>query len=64
MLRSLWQWIRRRTQRASTNGDAPQVSADFAQDREDNRLGHMSEEDRAWEQASLQKERETREKTP
>jgi len=64
MLRTLWQWIRRRTHRTSANGDAHQVSADFAQDREANRLGHMSEEDRAWERASLQKEWETREKTP
>ncbi len=59
MLQTLWQWLRRRTIRASA-GDEQHVSTDYARDREDNRLAHMSEEDRAWETASLQRDRETR----
>jgi hypothetical protein len=36
--------------------------AGYGQDREDARVAHMSEADRAWEAASLQTERETRER--
>ncbi len=64
MLQAVLQWIRRRPGRTNANDDASPVGADFAQDREDNRLGRMSEEDRAWERASLQKERDSREGTP
>jgi hypothetical protein len=42
--------------------DAASPSAGYGQDREDARVAHMSEEDRAWEAASLQTERETRER--
>ncbi len=37
------------------------VPADFRQDREDSRRAHMSDEDRAWETASLRKDQATRE---
>ena len=37
-------------------GEGPRP--DFAQDREDNRLAHMSEADRDWEAASLQTNRD------
>jgi hypothetical protein len=62
MVQTLWQWLRRRTTRVSAS-DAQPVNTDYAQDREDNRLAHMSEEDRAWQAASLQRERNTREQT-
>ncbi len=35
--------------------------SDFRQDREDSRRAHMSDEDRAWETASLGKDQATRE---
>jgi hypothetical protein len=62
MVQSLWHWVRRRTTRVS-GGDDESVSTDYARDREDNRLAHMSEEDRAWETASLERERAARERT-
>ncbi len=37
------------------------VPADFRQDREESRRAHMSDEDRAWETASLRKDQATRE---
>ena len=40
-------------------GSAP---PDFRQDREDARVTGMSDEDRAWEAASLRTDRETRER--
>jgi hypothetical protein len=62
MLRTWLQWLRRRTTRASAGDDQP-VTTDYAQDREDNRLAQMTEEDRAWQAASLQRQRETRKQT-
>lgn len=62
MLQTLWQWLRRRATRSSANDDQ-HVSTDYAQDRETNRLAHMSDEDRAWESASLQRERNSRERS-
>jgi len=45
-----------------TSRDNPQGGArahgDFAQDREDARLADMSEEDRTWQAASLQRNRD------
>ena len=38
------------------------TSADFAQGREDERQAHMSTEDRAWEAASLQRDRDAQER--
>ena len=35
---------------------------DYRQDREDSRLAHMSEEDRAWQTASLERNRENQER--
>lgn len=55
----LRQWLRARKIRVNAIDSGPQDTTDYAQDREDNRLAHMSEEDRAWEAASLQKDRET-----
>ena len=56
-----------RSARRRGNGagrDAPQLGArargDFAQDREDDRLAHVSEEDRTWQAASLQRNRDAR----
>jgi LPXTG-motif cell wall-anchored protein len=37
---------------------------DYAQEREDSRVGQMSEEDRTWEAASLQKNRDTQGQNP
>lgn len=49
---------------ASTRGRSAGAGADsnFSQDREDNRVARMSDEDRAWEAASLKKNEETRER--
>ena len=51
-----------RARRGRGGRDAPQGSArapqDFVRDREDARLAHMSEEDRAWQAASLQRNRD------
>ncbi len=38
------------------------TSTDFAQGREDERQAHMSTEDRAWEAASLQRNRDAEER--
>jgi hypothetical protein len=62
MVQTLLQWLRRRTTPASASDDQP-VRTDYAQDREDNRLAQMSEEDRAWQEASLEREREMRKQT-
>ena len=60
MLRRLMDRLRRR------GNDAPPVGAsaprDFAQDREDSRQAGLSDEDRAWQEASLQRDRERRER--
>ena len=57
-----------RSRRASAGGsradrpDGGAAAPDFRQDREDARVARMSEEDRAWEAASLRTDRETRER--
>ncbi len=57
-----------RARRTGTGGgsndgpDSARVRPDFTQDREDSRLSGMSAEDRAWEDASLRTNRETRER--
>ena len=60
MLRRLVDRLRRR------GNDAPPAGApaprDFAQDREDSRQGRLSEEDRAWQEASLERDRVRRER--
>ena len=50
--------------RPRRNDDQPADAAhrDHAQEREDRRVGQMSEEDRAWEAASQQRDRESRER--
>jgi hypothetical protein len=59
-------YLRSRRAGAGPNGGGRQVAGagrpDFRQDREDSRVGGMSEEDRAWETASLRTDRETRER--
>ncbi len=61
MLRRLMNRLRRRG-----NDDRPVVGEsaprDFKQDREDSRQAALSEEDRAWQEASLQRDRERRER--
>ena len=52
-----------RGRRGAAGGrDVPQGGArapgDFVRDREDARLAHMSEEDRAWQAASLRRDRD------
>ena len=42
----------------------PTTERDFVEDRETSRLGNMSEEDQAWQTASLEKDRANREQKP
>ena len=51
----------RRPRRDDQPADAP-ASRDYAQEREDRHLAQMSEEDRAWEAASQQRDRDNRER--
>ncbi len=46
---------RRSTRDTATRKPGPSGTGDFTADRETSRLDRMSEEDRAWEQASLSK---------
>ena len=60
MLRRLLDRLRRRA-----DDDRPAAAPgprDFAQDREDSRRARLSDEDRAWEEASLQRDQERRER--
>ena len=43
-------------------GSCAGAPSDYRQDREDARRAHMSEADRAWEEASLQRNREAQER--
>ena len=54
MLRRLLDAVLRR---AAPRADAPR-SEDYAGDRETERVGRMSDEDRAWEAASRQRDRD------
>ena len=58
MLRRLVDRLRRRND-APAEASAPR---DYTQEREDRRLGQMSEEDRAWQAASQQRNRETQDR--
>lgn len=51
-------------QSALESESATNTSRDYSQEREDLRSSNLSEEDRAWETASLQRERDSRPKTP
>ena len=57
-------YMRSRTAGNGRSGSARQASTpadrDYKQEREDDRHAHMSDEDRAWEAASLQRNRELR----
>ncbi|MDP9356690.1 MAG: hypothetical protein M3R02_15660 [Chloroflexota bacterium] len=55
--------LRSRGQRQGQSAADPEgTRADFAQGREDERQAHMSAEDRAWEAASLQRNRDAQER--
>ena len=60
MLRRLIDRLRRRG-RADGPSGAP-TARDYAQEREDSRQAGLSEEDRAWQEASLQRDRDRRER--
>ncbi len=55
-----------RTRQTRTGGGLPDsrdgAPDDFRHDREESRRGHLSEEDRVWEMASLRKAEEARER--
>ncbi len=62
MLRRLIDRLRRRgTDDRPAGAPAPR---DFVQEREDNRQAGMSDEDRAWEEASRQRDQARREQDP
>ena len=58
--------LRRLINRLRGGNDAPPPAAsesrDFTREREDNRQAGLSDEDRDWEQASLQRDRDRRER--
>jgi len=60
MLRRLLDRFRRRPE-ADRPPEAP-VPRDYARERADQRRAQMSDEDRAWEQASQQRARERRDR--
>ncbi len=56
-------FLRSRSNSKGQNADGQGgTSTDFAQGREDDRHAHMSAEDRAWEVASLQRNRDAQER--
>jgi hypothetical protein len=57
MLRRLMDRFRRRPEAIPTDAPAPR---DYAQEREDHRSAQMSGEDKAWGEASRQRDRENR----
>jgi hypothetical protein len=59
VLRSIMDRFRRR--KVDQPGSPP-VDRDYVQERENRRLAQMSEEDQAWSAASLQRDREARER--
>ena len=63
MLRRIQGWLGPLLGRGGKGGreDGAPASRGYTQDREDERVGRMSDEDRAWEAASLQRDRERRE---
>lgn len=56
--------LRNSRQEATGTTPGPVADRDFVQERETVRLGGMSEEDQAWQAASLDRERATRAETP
>lgn len=61
MLRRLMDRLRRRDHDGRPAGVAA-APRDFAQEREDRRQEGLGEEDRAWQEASLQRDRARRER--
>ena len=60
----LYLLYRRSSNSGSRDGrqDSAPTRRDYATEREDVRLAHMSEEDRTWQAASLQRDRDKRER--
>ena len=56
MLRRLMDRLRRRG--GAPLAGAPATPRDYAQEREDTRQAGLSDEDRAWQEASLQRDRD------
>jgi hypothetical protein len=56
--------LRRSRRTVPLDAGSPAASRDFSGERETSRLGGMSEEDRAWQAASLEKDRTNREQKP
>jgi hypothetical protein len=54
----------RNARRSPSVDDPPAVEPDYVAERETSRQGAMSEEDRAWQAASQEKDRTNREGTP
>lgn len=59
MLRRLMDRFRRRAPQPPADDPTPR---DYAQERDDARRAQMSDEDRAWAEASRQRDRERRER--
>jgi hypothetical protein len=59
MLRRFVDRLRRRS--ADEQSAPPPAPRNYAQEREDRRLGQLSEEDKAWGEASRQRDQELRE---
>ncbi|HET9662175.1 MAG TPA: hypothetical protein VFP05_17750 [Thermomicrobiales bacterium] len=49
---------------AKAHAAANRSDRNYEQEREDSRVSHLSDEDRAWEAASLQKNREAQQQSP
>ena len=62
MLRRLIDRLRRRG--TDDRPAAEPAARDYAREREDSRQARLSDEDRAWQEASLQRDRERRERDP
>ncbi len=60
MLRRLIDRLRRRGRADGPAGAS--TARDYAQEREDSRQAGLSDEDRAWQEASLQRDQERRER--
>ena len=56
--------LRNSRQGASVEQQTSTTERDFVEERETSRLGNMSEEDQAWQRASLDKDRANRDEPP
>ena len=62
MLRRLLDRLRRRADDDRPAGET--APRDYGQERDDSRRARLGDEDRAWEEASLQRDRDRRERDP